>query len=98
MSVPVYVTINDLNDNSPKFSAQLYEAEVLEDVRLNPPVPLIQLNATDLDSGINGNIHYSIMSGNENGKYFLPLELHYVTFNFFRCVPNWIGYRNTVRP
>lgn len=77
MSVPVYVTINDLNDNSPKFSAEYYEAEVMEDVRLNPPVPLIQLNATDLDSGINGNIHYSIISGNENGKYSLPLELHY---------------------
>lgn len=75
MSVPVYITINDLNDNAPKFTDQFYEVNVMEDVRLNPPVPLIQLNATDLDSGINGNVHYSITSGNDNGKCFFVVVI-----------------------
>ncbi|KAH1027486.1 hypothetical protein HUJ05_000983 [Dendroctonus ponderosae] len=74
MSVPVYITINDLNDNPPKFTDQFYEAEVMENVRLNPPVPLIQLNATDLDSGLNGNIHYSIVSGNDNDVFLIGLD------------------------
>ncbi|XP_066259350.1 cadherin-87A isoform X1 [Euwallacea similis] len=74
MSVPVYITINDLNDNPPKFSSQSYEADVMEDVRLNPPVPLIQLNATDMDSGINGNVHYDIISGNDNDVFLIGLD------------------------
>lgn len=74
MSVPIYIKINDLNDNMPRFTDQAYEVNVMEDVRLNPPVPLIQLNATDLDSGIHGNIHYSIVSGNDNDIFLLGMD------------------------
>ncbi|CAH1126852.1 unnamed protein product [Ceutorhynchus assimilis] len=74
MSVPIYIKINDLNDNAPKFTDQYYEANVMEDVRLNPPVPLIQLNATDLDSGLNGNIHYRILSGNDNDLFLIGMD------------------------
>ncbi|KAL1508861.1 hypothetical protein ABEB36_003687 [Hypothenemus hampei] len=74
MSVPIYITINDLNDNPPKFTDEFYEVNVMEDVRLNPPVPLIQLNATDLDNGINGNIHYTIISGNENDIFLIGMD------------------------
>ncbi|XP_076275389.1 cadherin 87A isoform X2 [Rhynchophorus ferrugineus] len=74
MSVPIYIKINDVNDNAPKFTDQAYEVNVMEDVRLNPPVPLIQLNATDLDSGINGNVHYSIISGNDNDIFLLGMD------------------------
>lgn len=66
-TVPVYITIKDENDNAPKFSQKEYNLTVLENIRLNPPMPLIQLNATDEDPGINGNIHYSIVSGNSDG-------------------------------
>ncbi|XP_060523658.1 cadherin-87A isoform X2 [Cylas formicarius] len=74
MTVPVYIKINDVNDNVPKFTSQEYEVDVMEDVRLNPPVPLIHLNATDLDSGLNGNIHYSIIGGNENDLFLLGVD------------------------
>lgn len=71
VTVPINIKINDLNDNAPKFSQNEYNITVTENVRLNPPVPLVQLNASDPDSGINGNIRYSIISGNKNGKSYL---------------------------
>ncbi|XP_018562347.1 cadherin-87A [Anoplophora glabripennis] len=74
MSVPIYITINDLNDNAPKFSQEEYNVTVMENVRLNPPMRLIQVNATDEDSGMNGNIHYSIISGNDNDVFILGIE------------------------
>ncbi|KAJ8969553.1 hypothetical protein NQ314_001705 [Rhamnusium bicolor] len=74
VSVPVYITINDLNDNSPAFSQEEYNVTVMENARLNPPMRLIQVNATDEDSGINGNIHYSIISGNNNDIFILGVE------------------------
>lgn len=74
VSVPVYISINDVNDNSPIFSQKEYNITVMENVRLNPPLPLIQVNATDEDSGVNGNIHYSIVSGNDNDVFLLGIE------------------------
>lgn len=67
-TVPVNVEILDVNDNKPKFNQSEYNVTVIENVRLNPPVPLLQVNATDEDSGINGNIHYGIIGGNDNGE------------------------------
>lgn len=68
VTVPININITDLNDNAPQFLEKEYNVTVTENIRLNPPVPLIQVTATDEDSGINGNIHYSIISGNDNGK------------------------------
>lgn len=68
VSVPVYLSIMDINDNAPKFSDSVYNVTVMENVRLNPPVPLIQINATDADEGTFGDIHYSILAGNQNGE------------------------------
>lgn len=69
VTVPVYLDILDINDNPPKFSQKSYNVSVNENVRLNPPLPLLQINATDDDSGVNGNIQYSIVAGNINGKF-----------------------------
>jgi hypothetical protein len=69
VTVPVNIKILDVNDNAPKFNQSEYNVTVIENVRLNPPVPLLQVNATDEDSGINGNIHYKIIGGNDNGKF-----------------------------
>lgn len=68
VTVPVNINILDVNDNAPKFNQSEYNVTVIENVRLNPPQPLLQVNATDEDSGINGNIHYDIIGGNDNGK------------------------------
>ncbi|KAG5879259.1 hypothetical protein JTB14_012529 [Gonioctena quinquepunctata] len=74
VSVPVYIKITDLNDNAPKFSQEVYNVTIMENIRLNPPIPIIQVNATDDDSGLNGNIHFSIISGNDNDAFLLGVE------------------------
>lgn len=77
-TVPVYIKIKDVNDNAPRFPHREYDVTVLENIRLNPPMQLIQLNATDDDPGINGNIHYSIISGNIDGKYYYRVDTIFV--------------------
>ena len=56
--VNVTVLVNDINDNNPIFSQESYQVSILDNVtRLQP---LIQLIATDRDSGPNGQITYRI--------------------------------------
>ncbi|XP_072515627.1 uncharacterized protein [Salminus brasiliensis] len=56
------VTINviDVNDNSPTFSKELYKVSVPENTM--PGTPVMKLNASDLDAGVNGEIIYSFIS------------------------------------
>ena len=70
-SLPVSINIRDVNDNAPKFSQPVYNATVIENVRLNPPIAIIQVNATDQDVGVHGNVHYKIITGNEKGGALL---------------------------
>ncbi|CAH1176398.1 unnamed protein product [Phaedon cochleariae] len=74
VSVPVYLKINDVNDNAPQFYQKEYNVTIMEDVRLNPPVPIIQVNATDEDSGVHGSIHFSILSGNDNDVFLMGFD------------------------
>ncbi|XP_040459349.1 protocadherin alpha-C1-like isoform X5 [Falco naumanni] len=55
--VPVIVTVLDTNDNAPKFEHSVYRASILE----NSPsgTLVVQVHATDLDEGPNGEIRYS---------------------------------------
>ncbi|XP_056373088.1 protocadherin gamma-C5-like isoform X24 [Hyla sarda] len=53
----INVVVMDLNDNPPVFDKGLYKINVQEN---SPPnTALLQLNATDLDEGVNGEIEYS---------------------------------------
>lgn len=54
----VVVTLTDVNDNSPVFSTQRYEASVLENATVGMNV--IVVNATDKDEGPNGQVTYHI--------------------------------------
>ena len=56
----VRVTIDDINDNPPKFSHSVYNATLLEN--RNSGTHVIALNATDEDIGSNGNVTYKIDS------------------------------------
>lgn len=69
VSVPVYVEVEDVNDNAPKFNQSAYNVSVTENVRLNPPVPILQVHATDNDVGVNGQVRYKIISGNNEGRH-----------------------------
>ncbi|KAL3278339.1 hypothetical protein HHI36_013670 [Cryptolaemus montrouzieri] len=74
VAIPVYVNIVDINDNNPVFNQSEYNVTIVENVRLNPPMPLVQVNATDADSGLNGNIHYSIIDGDDDNVFLMGIE------------------------
>ncbi|NWT34788.1 PCD23 protein, partial [Cardinalis cardinalis] len=63
------VLIQDVNDNSPKFEQSYYKASIWEGQ--SPKTDIIQVFATDLDSGLNGETEYSIVSGNENATFLI---------------------------
>ncbi|XP_076729857.1 protocadherin alpha-4 isoform X27 [Maylandia zebra] len=59
--IEITVDVLDINDNSPVFTKELYSATLKENIPTGTVV--IQVNATDLDQGANGEIIYSF--GNE---------------------------------
>ena len=59
------LTLNDVNDNSPKFRKSIYNIAIREKVN-NLPRTLINLKALDLDLAENGTVRYRIES--INGK------------------------------
>ena len=61
------VKVKDINDNQPRFSTQSYSAKVALDAKINSQI--LQVTATDLDSGINGQVLYSIVHGNNEGAF-----------------------------
>ncbi|NXN55687.1 PCD23 protein, partial [Rynchops niger] len=63
------ILIQDMNDNVPKFEQSYYKASVWEGQ--SPKTDIIQVFATDLDSGLNGETEYSILSGNENATFVI---------------------------
>ncbi|XP_063236115.1 cadherin-related tumor suppressor [Bacillus rossius redtenbacheri] len=63
----VYFNVVDLNDNAPLFDPMSYSDEVLENVTAGSAV--LAVSATDLDSGFNGRIEYSIAAGDEQGNF-----------------------------
>lgn len=65
----VHITVEDENDNSPQFSEKRYVVQVLENVAVNSEVA--QVKATDKDAGNNAKVHYSIISGNVKGQFYI---------------------------
>ncbi|KAK6640052.1 hypothetical protein RUM43_008329 [Polyplax serrata] len=53
----VEITVKDVNDNAPVFSSAMYTGVVSEDALVGTSV--LQVQATDIDSGLNGRIKYS---------------------------------------
>lgn len=75
ISVPIYITVEDVNDNPPKFTQREYEATTLGHADGNAAkVAVIQLSAHDPDSGINGQVAYFIKSGNIGGVFEIEQE------------------------
>ncbi|KAM6214870.1 cadherin EGF LAG seven-pass G-type receptor 1 [Rhynchocyon petersi] len=65
----VHIAVEDENDNYPQFSEKRYVVQVPEDVAVNTAV--LRVQATDQDQGQNAAIHYSIVSGNLKGQFYL---------------------------
>ena len=55
----VLVTVLDENDNSPRFSASVYDVTVPENQR---DIALVTLVATDNDAGDNGRVTYTLLN------------------------------------
>lgn len=54
----VNITIEDINDNSPVFDNSNYNVSVKEEIAVNSTI--LQLRASDRDTGRNGEILYKI--------------------------------------
>ncbi|XP_059589366.1 protocadherin alpha-8-like [Alligator mississippiensis] len=59
-TVQLVITVLDVNDNAPVFSQAVYEVSLPEDAANGTLV--INLNATDLDEGVNAEVRYSFRS------------------------------------
>uniref|UniRef100_A0A8C4K998 Cadherin domain-containing protein n=1 Tax=Dromaius novaehollandiae TaxID=8790 RepID=A0A8C4K998_DRONO len=68
----VRIAVEDDNDNAPQFSEKRYVARVPEDVAPNSAV--LRVTATDRDKGSNALVHYSIVSGNSRGHFYIDAQ------------------------
>ncbi|XP_035288641.1 protocadherin alpha-7-like isoform X6 [Anguilla anguilla] len=75
-SLNVTVAVLDNNDNRPVFSQDIYSVTLQENVQVGTVV--IQVNATDLDEGTNGDVEYSF-GRNLNSKSYDAFHLDHVT-------------------
>lgn len=61
------ILVLDVNDNPPQFASRLYFASVMENVPKETDV--VRVLATSKDSGVNADITYAIVGGNEHRKF-----------------------------
>ncbi|NXC53077.1 PCD23 protein, partial [Aleadryas rufinucha] len=85
------VLIQDMNDNVPQFEQNYYKASVWEGQ--SPKTDIIQIFATDLDSGLNGETEYSILSGNENATFLIDSARGILATNAGLDYENTSSYR-----
>ncbi|RXM31136.1 Protocadherin Fat 4 [Acipenser ruthenus] len=65
----INITVSDVNDHTPKFSRNVYSFDIPEDT--TPGSIVAAILASDADSGINGEITYSVEEDDEDGVFFL---------------------------
>ncbi|MEQ2304200.1 hypothetical protein AMECASPLE_024493, partial [Ameca splendens] len=68
----VYVNVTDVNDNVPFFLSSTYEATVPEGAQIGTSVA--QVSATDLDSGLHGMIHYTILKDESGDSHYFNID------------------------
>uniref|UniRef100_A0A915PFR4 Uncharacterized protein n=1 Tax=Setaria digitata TaxID=48799 RepID=A0A915PFR4_9BILA len=59
------INLLDVNDNAPVFEKEFCNVTIMENVTI--PSNILQIKATDNDSGQNGKVHYSIVASSVNG-------------------------------
>lgn len=67
----VNVKVWDENDNVPVFRQQSYYASIAENLPLNPPATILQVQADDKDEDEAGTVKYTILSGNSDNSFNL---------------------------
>lgn len=63
----IQLTVSDINDNPPEFATKYYSAAIPEIDSVGTEV--VRVLATSKDTGINAEIAYSIIGGNEHNKF-----------------------------
>ncbi|XP_075775491.1 protocadherin Fat 3 isoform X4 [Pelodiscus sinensis] len=67
----VVVQVLDENDNKPQFPEKVYQVKLPERDRKKRGEPIYRAFAFDKDEGPNAEISYSIVDGNDDGKFFI---------------------------
>nr|XP_014352631.1 PREDICTED: protocadherin Fat 3 [Latimeria chalumnae] len=67
----VVVRVLDENDNKPHFPEKVYQIKLPERDRRKRGEPIYRAFAFDKDEGSNAEISYSIVDGNDDGKFFI---------------------------
>ena len=70
-SGPVVVQVLDENDNKPQFPEKVYQIKLPERDRKKRGEPIYRAFAFDRDEGPNAEISYSIVDGNDDGRFFI---------------------------
>ncbi|XP_053502499.1 protocadherin Fat 3a [Ictalurus furcatus] len=65
----VNINLTDVNDNAPMFGRDVYSAIIREDANIGDAV--VKVTAEDIDSQVNGDILYSIVSGDRENQFFI---------------------------
>jgi len=71
-TLDVNVVVGDVNDNSPVFDHDSYEASLPEDVAVG--TTFVRVHAADYDEGLNGEVVYSL-----SRSHLLPFDVNNVT-------------------
>nr|XP_035979360.1 protocadherin beta-13-like [Halichoerus grypus] len=59
----IYIEVVDINDNAPEFEQPLYRVQIPEDSPID--FLIVTVSATDVDTGVNGEISYSLFQASE---------------------------------
>lgn len=80
--VALVVHVLDINDNPPEFASKYYATTISEVASVGTDI--VHILATSKDIGINADISYSIVGGNEHQKF----EIHPKTgtYIFLYCI------------
>ncbi|XP_078140221.1 protocadherin Fat 3a isoform X1 [Centroberyx gerrardi] len=70
-TVWVMVQVLDENDNKPTFPEKVYQVKLPERERRKKGESIYRVFAYDRDDGPNADLSYSIVDGNEDGKFFI---------------------------
>ncbi|XP_061473408.1 protocadherin Fat 2 [Rhineura floridana] len=65
--VEIYIEVTDVNDNPPLMSRPAFYSSVMENSPANTSI--LQVEATDPDSGSQGKLTFHIINGNHNGLF-----------------------------
>lgn len=78
-SVTARIVVTDINDNAPNFVLPATDGEVvyLSDAATVGQI-VTHIVAVDADSGDNGRVIYSIVTGNEDGRFSIDAESGYI--------------------